>query len=405
MEAFDALVAAYEPGPGPGGLRALVPLAGRPLVEHQLRRLAAAGAGQLLLLVDEVPIELAEVVTLLRREGLPVQPVNGIDMAAEQLSPDRPCLLVADAYLADEAVLRRLAAKSVPTVATLPDDQTDDRHERMDADTRWGGVAFLDGARLGQAAAMLGSWDPVSTLLRRLVQEGAARMDVADAAPVLLLHPSELAEADRRIVRAAEPVPADWAERWLVVPALRLLTPRLVERGTRPEMLAGPAAAMMLLAGGLAVGGWRWGPLILILLAQPLLAAGRQLAQVADRPLPAGWLVRMTAAAGEALAIMGLATTLWRTGGQWGWLLLGGMLLCFAVLLHPIKAVMPARKPLWLAGAGPFAWTMLPFAAAGRWDWGFAVLAGYAAVSIGWAGAAATKQAATDAGLPPPKLF
>lgn len=405
MEAFDALVAAYEPGPGPGGLRALVPLAGRPLVEHQLRRLVAAGAKHLLVLVDEVPLELAEVVTLLRREGVSVLPVAGLDMAAEQLSPDRACLLVADACLADETVLRRLAAGPVPGLATLPDTVTDDRHERMDADTRWAGVALLNGARVADAAAMLGSWDPVSTLLRRTVQEDAPRVDVADSAPVLLLHPSEVAEADRQIVRAAEHRPTNWSERWLEAPLVRLAVPRLVERGTAPEALAGPGGALALVAGGLALGGWRWPPLILLLLAQPLLTAGRHLARVADRPLVAAGTIRLAAAAGETLSALGLAATLSRATAQWGWLLTGVLLVGLVACLRPVAGVLRAPRPLWLAAAGPLAWALLPFAIAGRWDWGLVALTIYAAASFAWVGRAAVGQAAADAGLPPPKLF
>jgi len=405
MEAFDALVAAYEPGPGPGGLRALVPLAGRPLVEHQLRRLVAAGAGQLMLLVDEVPLELAEVVTLLRREGVAVLPVAGLDMVADQLSPDRPCLLVADACLAEDAVLRELAARPVPALAILPDDAADDRHERMDGSTRWAGVALLDGARVAAAAAMLGSWDPVSTLLRRTVQEGAARLDVSDRAPVLLLHPSEVAETDRRIVRAAEACPADWAERWLQAPLVRLAMPRLVERGTAAEALAGPAAVLALAAGSLALGGWRWPPLLLLLLSRPLEAAGRQLARVADRPLMASNAIRLAAAAGATLAALGLAAALSRGDGQWGWLLVGVLLVMLVTCTRPVRALLRTPRPLWLAGTGPLAWMLLPFAAVGRWDWGLLALAAYALGSFLWAGRAAIGQAAADAGLPRPKLF
>jgi hypothetical protein len=405
MDSFDALVAAYEPGPGPGGLRALVSLAGRPLVEHQLRRVAAAGAERLLLLVDEVPLELAEVVTLLRREGLAVQAVAGLDRVAEQLSSDRPCFLLADACLAEETVLRRLAAKGGPLVATLPDDQADDRHERIDGETRWAGLALLDGARVADAAAMLGSWDPVSTLLRRAVQEGVPRIDLSDAPPVLLLHPSEMAEADRRIVRAAQAVPNDWVERWLEAPLLRLAVPRLVERGTAPEALAGPAAGLFLLAGGLALGGWRWPPLLLLLVSHPLLAAGYQLARVADRPVAAAGAIRLGAAAGPGLAVLGLGAALSREWGQWGWLLVGAALFVTVVLYGPLRRLVRAPKPTWLAGTGPLAWALLPFAAAAEWGWGLAALAIYGMASLFWLGRAAMRQAAADGGLPAPKLF
>lgn len=402
---FDALVAAYEPGPGPGALRALVPVAGRPLVEHQLRRLAAAGAGRLLLLVDEVSPELAEVVTLLKREGLALEPVAGLDVAAAALSADRPCLLLADACLPEEELLRRMGAAPSPLLACLPDTPALERYERMDADTRWAGVALLDGARVAAAAAMLGSWDPVSTLLRRAVQEGAARLDASGQPPVLLLDPSEQADADARIVEAARPHPRDWAARWVEAPLLSRIVPRLVERGTAPEWLAVPAGLAALLGGVLALAGWRWPPLLLLLAASPLRAAGRQLARIVDRPLIGGWLLRVIDRLAGLVAVVGLSAGLMRGTGQWGWCLTGALLIVAVLLAVPLRAAAPRPVPLWLATRRTLAWALLPFACLGRWDWGLAALAAYAAASFGFLYTRLAAQAAADAGLPPPKLF
>ena len=402
---FDALVAAYEPGPGPGGLRALVPVAGRPLVEHQLRRAAAAGADRLFLLVDEVPLELAKVVTTLKREGLTVQPLRGLDMVADGFPADRACLLVADACLADEKVVSCLAAKRVPVLATLPDEAANERHERMDANTRWAGLALLDGARVAAAAAMLGSWDPVSTLLRRAVQEGAARLDVADAPPVLLLDPSEVAEANERIIAAARPQPTEWVERWIILPVLGLVVPRLVQRGTAAEALALPATGATLLAGGLALAGWRWLPLLLLLVAAPVLAAGRQLARVADRPLTAARIVGWACRLGHLLAVVGLSVGLFRASGQWGWLLLGGAVPAAVTVSRLMGQLVRRPAPLWLTDVGPLAWTLLPFALIGRWDGGMVALCLYATISLGLRGRFLLQQAAADAGVEVPRLF
>jgi len=68
-EGPTALIGAYEPGPGPGGLRSLLPLAGMSVVEHQARRAIEAGAARVLLLIDEAPSELSEAIARLRHDG------------------------------------------------------------------------------------------------------------------------------------------------------------------------------------------------------------------------------------------------------------------------------------------------------------------------------------------------
>ena len=61
---------------------------------------------------------------------------------------------------------------------TMPDVRVDERYERIDADSRWAGLALLDGALLQRTAAMLRDWDLQSTLLRRAVQAGARQLAV-----------------------------------------------------------------------------------------------------------------------------------------------------------------------------------------------------------------------------------
>ena len=401
---FDALVAAYEPGPGPGGLRALEPLAGRALVEHQLRRALAAGADRLLLLVDEVPVELATLITALRREGVQLQPVAGLDVAAEAVAPERPVLLMADACLPEETVVRRLAVRGPACLATLPDAEANARYERIDAGERWAGVAMLDGARVAEAAAMLGSWDPVSTLLRRAVQEGAERLDVAGSPPTLLLDGSEVAEAEDRIIISARPAPRSWAERWITGPLVRLVVPPLLARGVAPELLAWPGAILALAASVTALAGGRWPALVALLLAVPLLETGRQLARIGDRPLALDRLLGLCLPVGGALAVVGLGQQLMVESRQWGWALVA-LLLVGVQMLGALLRPLAEPRPLWLARTDALAWATLPFALVGRWDAGLAGLLLYAGASTGFLLRRVLARAAADAGLDGLKLF
>jgi hypothetical protein len=380
-EPLTALIGAYEPGPM--GLRALMPLAGATLVEQQARRAAAAGATHILLLVEEVPPELAAAVQRLRQDGLAVGMAEGIDIAADALA-EQTVLLVADACLADAGTMRALAGFPVPAVATLPDLPEYSRHERIDASVRWAGMALIDGRRVGETATMLGSWDPVSTLLRRAVQEGAMRLPVDETPPMLLVDPASLASAEAAIVAAARRPAGDWISRTLFAPAEELALPLLLARRIDALWLAVVAALFALVGGGLAWTEWRWPALAALLLAGPIAAGASRLARVQARPIWLGRLFDGARLLGAAAAGLGLAVGLKAASGQWGWWLTGAVLLGGMTALSAVCRVSRRACPLWLATKETLAWTMLPFAIFGRWDWGLAALTAYACLSFGW---------------------
>ena len=168
-----AVIAAYHDTEAPdGGLRATLPLAGRTLVERQARLAASAGAEPILLYVERVPPELAAAVDRLRNEGVPVSLVRSASEAAEALHPDDRLLFMADGFLADEAHVNQLIHAGPNALLAVPDLGVDERFERIDAHSRWAGLALLTGQALKQTATMPDDWDLQSTLLRRAVQGG-----------------------------------------------------------------------------------------------------------------------------------------------------------------------------------------------------------------------------------------
>ena len=303
-EELTALIGAYEPGPG--GLRALLPLAGATLLEHQARRAAAAGAGHILLLIDEMPPGLAEALARLRQDGLQVGLAVGIDAAADALL-DQNVLLIADACLPDTALLQALAAAPVPTLAVLADLPDYIRYERIDAEARWAGAAMIDGRRVAETAAMLGSWDPVSTLLRRAVQEEAGRLSADNAPPLLLVDEEVVAEAERAIVAAARERADSWTGRYLFGPIEELALPLLLTRKVEASLLAGGAAALAMLGGTAAWIGWSWAALVALLLAGPIAAGAPRMARIQARAVRHARLLARVREAGAALAAIGLA--------------------------------------------------------------------------------------------------
>ena len=382
-EGPTALIGAYEPGPGPGGLRALLPLAGMSVVEHQARRAVEAGAARVLLLIDEGPGELLEAVARLRHDGIQTGMAHGIDQAADAVGEDETVLLIAEACLPEVGLLRAVCGAHLPVLAVLPDMPDYGQFERIDAEQRWAGVALLDGHRIAETAAMIGAWDPVSTLLRRAVQENAARIDAARP-PILTTDAAALAAAEQAILAGARKPAHDLIGRMLFAPTEELAMPLLLARKTEANVVAGVGALLAFVGGALSLTGWRWLPLIGLLLSGPAAAGAARLGRIRQRSRfqerVFGW-VRL---AGAGLGVAGLARLLARNSGQWGWWLIGGLLIATMLGLWVERRLSPTKPPIWLASVDTMIWAMLPFAAFGHWDWGLAAVTAYAAGSLAW---------------------
>ncbi len=378
-----ALIGAYEPGPGPGGLRALLPLAGMSLVEHQARRAVDAGAARILLLVDESPPELTATILRLRHDGITAGTARGIDQAADAIDADEDVLLIAEACLPEVALLQRVIVEPVPAVAVLPDLPEHGQFERIDATQRWAGVALLDGHRIAETAAMIGAWDPMSTLLRRAVQDGARRID-APSPPLLATDAAALQAGEQAILAGARKPADDLIGRVLFTPTEELALPLLLARKADANMVAGGAAALALLAGLSSLIGWRWPALIGLLLCGPMAAGAARLGRIRQGSRLRAHLFGRMRIAGSVLGAVGLARLLAEQSGQWGWWLIGAVLLGTMLGLWAERRSQPTFRSIWLASADTLIWTMAPFAVLGAWDWGFAAITAYAAGSLAW---------------------
>jgi hypothetical protein len=382
-EGPTALIGAYEPGPGPGGLRALLPLAGMSVVEHQARRAVEAGAARVLLLIDEAPSELSEAIGRLRHDGIQAGMARGIDQAADAIPQDETVLLIAEACLPEVGLLRAMTAAHVPVLATLPDTAEHAQFERIDADQRWAGVALLDGRRIAETAAMIGAWDPVSTLMRRAVQEGAGRIDAARA-PILATDAEALAAAEQAILAGARKPAEDLIGKVLFAPTEELALPLLLARKAEANVVAGIGALLGVAGGALSLAGWPWLALIGLLLSGPAAAGAARLARIRQRSRLQERLFGLARLGGAGLGAAGLSRLLAGMTGQWGWWLTGGLLLASMLGLSAERrsGAMPAA--IWLASVDTLIWAMLPFAILRHWDWGLGAVTAYAAGSFAW---------------------
>jgi len=382
-EGPTALIGAYEPGPGPGGLRALLPLAGMSVVEHQARRAIEAGAARVLLLIDEGPGELLEAVARLRHDGIQTGMAHGIDQVADAVGEDETVLLIAEACLPEVGLLRAVCRAHVPALAVLDDTSDHGQFERIDAEQRWAGVALLDGHRLAETAAMIGAWDPVSTLLRRAVQEGAGRIDAARP-PILATDSAALATAEQAILAGARKPADDLIGRVLFAPTEELAMPLLLARKTEANVVAGIGALLAFVGGALSLVGWRWLPLIGLLLSGLAGAGAARLGRIRQRSRFQERIFGWVRLVGAGLGVAGLSRMLALGSGQWGWWLTGGVLVAAMLGLSAERRLSPAKPPIWLASVDTLIWAMLPFAAFGHWDWGMGAVTAYAAASFAW---------------------
>jgi hypothetical protein len=380
--ALAALIAAYHESADPGVLRATLPLAGRTVLERQARLAAAAGASPIVVLVERMPPALGAALDRLRREGVPVQLARSAEEAADAVDSHDRVLLVADGAIADPTQLERVAAADGAAVLTVPDAGFGELYERIDAASRWAGVALVDGDMLGDTAAMLRDWDLQSTLLRRVLQGGARHL-AADGPVAILDGPDDLAGLERQILAGARIAEGGWAQR-LLAPIERAATHLLMAGPVGPHAAGIAAAALTGLGAGAFAYGWFRTGLALMLIATPLDGIAARLARLRmqDDIGRSWWCYLLPLFAGAALVALSYALA---PVHGWGMVLLAFTTLAFLIALGIETEGKKPRARLYLAEPKSMAWMMLPFAAFDAWHAGLAALFAYAAASFFWA--------------------
>jgi hypothetical protein len=381
-----ALISAYHEADD-GGLRATLQVAGRALVERQVRLALAAGAEPVVVVVERVTAELSAALDSVRAEGAPIVLARSADEAAEAVHSSDRVLLVGDGLVAPEAVIARLVSIDGPAILVVPDLRVDDRYERIDAQSRWAGLAVIDGEMLKQTASMLQDWDLQSTLLRRAVQAGARQISVRgeaeDELPLVAETSEDLVELEAQIVAGAHVRRSDWVSRYLLAPVERLATQALMPTGATPTALGLGATLLMVLAGLAFARHWPGLGLAFLLLATPLDGIAERLGSLRLQGTkgPSWWGVLLPAVSAGVLLI--LAYSLSDTRG-WGCVALAGTVIAFCVALRIEAEGREAPGRLWLAERKGMTWLMLPFAILGWWTTGLTLLAIYAGASFFW---------------------
>ncbi|MEO6225286.1 MAG: NTP transferase domain-containing protein [Sphingomicrobium sp.] len=377
-----ALIGAYQEDDS-GGLRALLPLSGRTLIEYQVRCAAAAGAAPIVVIVERVPQALQDALERLRLDGVNVIAASAIDEAISRFEAGSSILLIGDGVAAPADLVAQLADEPEPAVATVSDDEAHQAFERIDAQSRWAGVALVDVNILGSTAAMLGDWDLQSTLLRRSLQEGALRIPVPEggAEPLLVERPEQLETFQRTLIAASRGARSDWASRFLLPPVEEFATHQLMETAVRPRWLIWSALGLSVGGALCFARGWLAAGLVLLGLSAPLDLVAARLASLRLRPLPVRMASRLALWPAAGIALLALGWWEMRNGG-WGTLLAAGVAAAFAEAARIEKAAMPSGGELWLFSRRNAIFAAVPFALAGAWTTYLLGLLIYAAISF-----------------------
>jgi hypothetical protein len=380
--ALGALIGAYQED-DTGGLTALLPLAGRTLVEYQVRCAAAAGASPIVVLVERIPLALNQAFERLRREGLSPVLVSDGSEAATRFEASELILLIGDGIAPPLQLVTGLEDEQESIILTVPDDDPHEDFERIDSASRWSGVALVEGRMLGATAAMLGDWDLPSTLLRRSLQAGARLIPVApDHEPALARNPGELERFERSLIGNSRTPRTDLASRYVLPPIEDFATQKLMETRVRPDWLVLGALVLTLGAAFALTRGWYWPAVAMLVVSTPLDLIARRLGLLRMKPVPSNGLVErlLWPAAGLALLALG-----WREAGHgsgWGAMVSAGAALAFAQAYQFERAHTDVAVPLWLLSRRNAILALVLFGLAGAWTGYLLAMLAYAAISF-----------------------
>ena len=382
--ALGALIGAYQED-DTGALRALLPLAGRTLIEYQASCLATAGAAPLIVLVERVPVALNEAFERLRGQGIAVVAVSDGNEAASRFEAGTRLLVLADGIVPDMDDVATIVDEPGPAITTVPDDEAYAAFERIDSLHRWAGLAQVDASLLGSTAAMLGDWDLQSTLLRRAVQAGGRLIPAATGegkGPFLASGGKALAGYERRLLVASRTARTDVVSRYLLPFVEEIATEKLMETSVRPAWLVQAALLLTLVAAFCFTRGWSWAALGLLALSTPLDLVAQRLALLRLKPLSRSMPSRRLLWPAAGLALLALGWFEARHGSGWGAMVAALSAAAFAEAGRVEQQGRTIPGGLWLFSRRTAIWVAIPFGIAGWWSAYLGLVALYATASF-----------------------
>ncbi len=298
----------------------LIEFGGQPLVEFQARMAIGAGAEHVLIQVDSSAPDLSQLVDRLtadRRASVAL--VQDMATLSRSLVPDDRLILIAENLVIPPELMSSLIEGNVPALLTLPVVPATSGFERIDGEAVWAGAMAVNGQAVLATVDMLGEWDLGLTLLRRVVQDGARRIQLS---PELVMDGRLTQVRDQQSADVALQVLAEQGQSTvagqesvlgrLLAPFARPIVRELVRRQIEPAQLS--TLASILAAAGLALGvsGFAILAMLVMLGAHGLSDLARQCTDLTLRPAGPAWRSRIVPGLGLAL----LALVGWRLAGS-----------------------------------------------------------------------------------------
>ena len=380
--ALGALIGAYQEDDS-GQLTALIPLAGRTLVEYQVRCAAAAGASPVVVLVERIPAALNQAFERLRHEGLNLILVSDGAEAATRFEAGELILVIGDGVAPPLDLLDGLRDEEEALVLTVPDDEAHERFERIDGMQRWSGVALVEGRTLGATAAMLGDWDLPSTLLRRTLQAGARLLPVApECQPLLADNPGDLQKFERSLLTGSRSPGSDLASRYVLPLVEDFATEKLMETRVAPMWLLYGALGLTIGAAFAFTRGWHWAAVAMLLLSTPLDLIARRLGMLRLRPIAPNSYAQLLLWPAGGLAMLALGWWEMRHGSGWGAFVCAFAAAAFAQAYELERLHTSIALPPWLVSRRNAVLLLVLFAIGSAWTAFLVVVLIYSAISF-----------------------
>ncbi len=309
-------------------------------LEFQLRRARAAGVGHVVIHVDRMTSALLASTERLRSEGLSIDIARTVNDAAEMIHPDEAVLILSPDLILSSARLTSVATAAEPVLLCVRDEPANERFELIDATARWTGFARIDGALLRRTAAMVGDWDFASTLMRRAVQEGAARETLipeqAGADLMLIDSGSAARAAGRRLIATTPVADAGGAMHWLIAPVARMIARSAGEFGLEPQWVTLAGIVLFGAAAACAMAGWIVASLLLFLFGQTCDVASCLSTRAGAATLRWEKFRGPVGTATAMIVILAMGTTLTLRTAQWGCLVLSMIIIGATWLAAPL---------------------------------------------------------------------
>ncbi len=408
MSPAPALVALVSAGDAvPGQTRCgLIEVAGRTILERQVRLALRAGAAEVILVAPPLAAELERRISGLGRVSRMVDAA----MVAQRLDGEEADLLLLEpGAVVDERLVDAIAGGAGGGRVLVFAEEPPPGAERVGSSAHWASVARMPAVRAAAALASHPEWEPVATLLRAALAEGAALVPVESLptyaegrrreVPFVWAEPAVAGGregAERQLLAAAQKGCLDWPARFLHPPVENALVRLLWPTAVTPNMvtlltgLLGLVALALLATGALLPG------LLLILLVGPLDGVDGKLARtrveysrwgdlehVLDKLLEYGWFAAFAwwfAGTGHGLAAWLAAAAIVAFAlieaidGEIFRRITGRQLDDWGAFERRFRLVGGRRNT--------FFWTLLPFGLAGLWWQGFLLILVYAALTF-----------------------